>query len=192
MGALKNDKKDMKPAMQFVHPDVILGIGNAMAAGEIKYKSWNFLKGHGRLQLCSAIIRHTCAIMRGEDVDRETSELLGRDVYHWDCIGANVNMLVWQRDYGTLKEDRPTNPTQLELAEEGPYDPDTVKIGDWIEPGDAWKRRYKNELSVEGPYEVTEVDSYSYDNGLSVRFKSGKDKYSRTVGEEFKIIRRAE
>lgn len=106
-GAAKNDKKDIKPAMEFVHPDTWLGVGNAMRAGEIKYGDWNFLKGHGRLQLCGAILRHTAAIMRGEDVDADTSALLGKTVYHWDCIGANINMMVWQMEYNTLIEDRP-------------------------------------------------------------------------------------
>jgi hypothetical protein len=93
--------------MQFVHPDTYLGIGNAMRAGELKYGGWNFLKGHGKLQLCSAIIRHTAAIMRGEDIDQDTSDFLGKTVYHWDCIGANINMMIWQREYGTLQEDKP-------------------------------------------------------------------------------------
>ena len=109
MKANKNDKADSKPALQFVHPDFVLGVGNAMAAGEIKYGGWNFLKGHGKLQLCSAILRHTYAIMKGEDVDDNTTELFGRTVYHWDCIGANINMMIWQREHNSLIEDRPPN-----------------------------------------------------------------------------------
>ena len=113
MSASKNDKKDNKPAMQFVHPDLGLGVGNAMRAGEMKYGDWNFLKGHGKLQLCGAILRHTYAIMKGEDIDTDTTNLLGRTVYHWDCIGSNINMMIWQREYGTLTEDRPVNENKI-------------------------------------------------------------------------------
>ena len=108
MSASKNDKRDNKPAMHFVHPDLGLGVGNAMRAGEMKYGDWNFLKGHGKLQLCSAILRHTYAIMKGEDIDADTTALLGKTVYHWDCVGANINMMIWQREYGTLKDDKPS------------------------------------------------------------------------------------
>jgi uncharacterized protein YuzB (UPF0349 family) len=107
MSANKNDKIDNKPALEFVHPDFVLGVGNAMTAGAMKYDSWNFLKGHGRLQLCSAILRHTYAIMKGELIDAELTERLGRTVYHYDCIGANINMMIWQLEYGTSIEDKP-------------------------------------------------------------------------------------
>ena len=107
MTASKNDKKDMKPALEFIHPDMVLGTGNAMGAGKIKYGDWNLLKGHGKLQLCAAILRHTYAIMKGEDVDKDTTELLGRTVFHYDCICASVNMMIWQRAMGTQKSDRP-------------------------------------------------------------------------------------
>jgi len=114
--AMKNDKADRKSAMQFIHPDFMEGTGNAMGAGEIKYDGWNFLKGHGRLQLCAAILRHTFAIMRGEDVDANTTAIFGKTVYHWDCIGANINMMIWQREYGTLIEDRPPKSHEEERA----------------------------------------------------------------------------
>ena len=45
--------------------------------------------------------------MMGDDIDKETTELLGRPVYHRDCIGSCLNMMEWQLEYGTLKEDRP-------------------------------------------------------------------------------------
>ncbi len=106
-GAAKNDHKDKKSAIEFVHPDLFLGVGNAMRAGEIKYGDWNFIKGHGRLRLCAAIIRHTLHIMKGDYVDTDTSELLGKTVFHWDCICANVNMMIFQNAYGTLKNDLP-------------------------------------------------------------------------------------
>jgi len=107
MSAMKNDKSDAKSAMQYVHPDLWLGVGNAMAAGAIKYDDWNFLKGHGKLQLCAAILRHTAEIMKGNDIDEDTTKLLGRTVYHWDCVGSCINMMIWQRERGTLKQDLP-------------------------------------------------------------------------------------
>jgi hypothetical protein len=105
--ANKNDKRDKKPAMQFVHPRLALGCGNAMGAGEIKYGGWNFLLGHGRMQLLAAIERHTAAMKTGELIDADTTALWGATVYHSDCISACLNMMYWQEEFGTIIEDRP-------------------------------------------------------------------------------------
>jgi hypothetical protein len=105
--ALKNDSADRKSAIEFVHPKLIEGVGNALRAGELKYAAWNFVKGHGRLQLCAAMMRHLLKMMAGEDVDEDCTARLGRTVYHWDCLLACVNMFIYQRELGTLIEDSP-------------------------------------------------------------------------------------
>lgn len=87
---------------------MIRGAGRALLAGEKKYDSWNFIKGHGRLQLCAAAIRHLLYIMEEEFVDEDTTALLDGDVvYHWDCVVANMNMLIYQYYSGTLINDSP-------------------------------------------------------------------------------------
>ncbi len=194
-GATKNDKKDNKSAMEFVSPVLMLGIGDAMGAGKIKYGDWNFLKGHGRLQLCAAILRHTFAIMRGELIDADTTALFGRDIYHWDCIGASCNMMVWQREYGTLVDDKPevkvdTTPTATERTIELATDfLDTleIKVGDFITPGSVWKKTYPEEAKGlhDGGNEVT----YVYEDG-DVSIMNGNGRESCLNDLEYKIIRR--
>lgn len=135
--ANKHDKRDKKPAMQFVHPRLSLGCGNAMGAGEIKYGGWNFLLGHGRMQLLAAIERHTACMKLGELIDADTTALWGATVYHSDCIAACLNMMYWQEEYGTLIEDRPIGVVEgvvtfaklVEMKEEDRQHPDQEKIG---------------------------------------------------------------
>ena len=104
--AKKNDGRDAKPKLRFLHRELKFGPTRAMMAGEIKYGAWNFLKGHGLLQLLDAMERHIQAIRDGEWTDPDTTEYLGKEVTHLDCIGANLNMIYWQKDNGTLKDDR--------------------------------------------------------------------------------------
>ncbi len=109
MSASKNDKADVKPALEFVHPELWLGAGRAMRAGETKYGAFNFLKGHGKLQLCASIMRHVSAIMMGQDIDPDTTKYLGSTVTHLDCIAANISMMLFQQEYKTQRNDRPTS-----------------------------------------------------------------------------------
>jgi hypothetical protein len=159
MTALKNDKVDMKPALEYVHPSIfeaikdckvdsnnldnikliltlinkgkldfnintlneilkamareigtvplMKAIGYAMRAGEIKYESWNFLKGHNYLQLMAAMERHGLQVMEGELFDVDTSERIDLSVSHYGCIGAGINMMMYQIEAGTLTLDLP-------------------------------------------------------------------------------------
>ena len=190
--ALKNDKKDRKPAMQFVHPDLMEGIGNAMGAGEIKYGDWNFLKGHGRLQLLSAVLRHTFALMRGEDVDKDTTELFGRNIYHWDCIGANINMLLWQREYGTLTEDRP--PFYLPNLPAKDIDEDVSGLDETIEIGDEIVILPNAPHGMYSPHydagRVVVVVPREDESDLIIRLRAAGSTFSQVTDKEFVRLHR--
>lgn len=99
-------------ARQYGRTETMRAVGLAMRAGEIKYGDWNFLGGHGRLQLLAAMERHAMLIFDGEEDDPDTTARLNTSVPHYGCIVAGINMTWFQSDYGTLREDGP--PTNKE------------------------------------------------------------------------------
>lgn len=105
-GAKKNDKKDGKPQYRYLCKRFLDETSYPMMAGVIKYGAYNFMKGHNRTQLLEAAIRHLMLDMGGEDLDKDTTDLLGQDVSHLGCALANINMLLSQLEAGTLTDDR--------------------------------------------------------------------------------------
>jgi hypothetical protein len=99
-------------ARQYGRTETMRAVGLAMRAGEIKYGDWNFLGGHGRLQLLAAMERHAMLIFDGEENDPDTTARLNTPVPHYGCIVAGINMTWFQSENGTLKEDGP--PTSKE------------------------------------------------------------------------------
>ena len=86
------------------------GAGRSMLAGEIKYGSWTFLEGRGKYQLLGAMERHALRLLDNQIFDYDSSSLLPSTSYsisHTDCIVANISMLVWLEDYGTIIQDGP-------------------------------------------------------------------------------------
>ena len=106
-GASKNDTKDKKLKYRFVHQTLIDECSKSMMAGEIKYGAYNYLKGHEMNQLLDAAVRHIKQYQEGENIDKDTTAILGMDVTHLGCALANINMLLIQQKHGTLKDDRP-------------------------------------------------------------------------------------
>ncbi len=94
-------------ATQYGRVPTMRAVGLAMRAGEIKYGDWNFLDGHGQWQLLGAIERHALHILEGQRLDSDTSERLGKDVTHYGCIVAGINMILYQEAYGTSRYDGP-------------------------------------------------------------------------------------
>ena len=89
---------------------VMEGAGRSMLAGEIKYGSWTFLEGRGKYQLLGAMERHALRLLDNQIFDYDSSSLLPSTSYsisHTDCIAANISMLVWLEDYGTIIQDGP-------------------------------------------------------------------------------------
>ena len=121
--AKKDNKKDCKPPIKYIHPDFIEGPAYGMLAGEMKYGAWNYLNGHNYTDLLDAAIRHLNAVRRGEDIDENCTKILRegyiRDGQHIEGFGekapkvhhlwlaaCNINMILSQMAKGTLKDDR--------------------------------------------------------------------------------------
>lgn len=105
-GASKNDKADMKPDYSIIPKVVMDQLSYVMMAGQEKYGRHNYTKGHNITQLTAAVCRHAKQIESGEDIDKDTSERIGKDIYHWACIMASGLMAIHQMELGTLKDDR--------------------------------------------------------------------------------------
>lgn len=105
--AKKNDAADGKVGHRYIHPRFKKELSLALLAGERKYGSYNYLKGHTILQLLDALERHMDAYRWGEDIDADCTERLGREVSHLGNMAACINMLCAQIDLGTITDDRP-------------------------------------------------------------------------------------
>lgn len=61
-----------KPRTDLLDPLALEGISNVLAFGARKYAANNWRGGIAHSRLIGAILRHTFAIMRGEDIDPES------------------------------------------------------------------------------------------------------------------------
>lgn len=98
----KNDVIDGKADMSLLPEVFLIQTARAMMAGEKKYGTFNYLKGHKIRQLTSAICRHAKKIEGGEWWDSDTTGCIGQPVSHLACIAANVLMALHQDEEGTL------------------------------------------------------------------------------------------
>lgn len=96
--ASKNDQQ--KADLSHLTKVFMEEVARAMMVGEKKYARYNYCKGHKVSQLIAAIIRHAVAYNEGEENDPIDGQS------HLGSIGANVNMLLRQRELGTLIDDR--------------------------------------------------------------------------------------
>lgn len=96
--ASKNDQG--KPDLSLISYPAMVLMAEAMMLGEKKYGRYNYTKGHKVTQLMSAILRHSFAYLAGEEKDPIDGQS------HLGSIMAGINMLVHQRELGTLVDDR--------------------------------------------------------------------------------------
>ena len=68
--------------------------------GAKKYGDWNWQRGMKWSTVIGCLLRHTFAIMRGEDVDKESGQL------HAAHIKANASMLIYYHKYYPQGDDR--------------------------------------------------------------------------------------
>jgi hypothetical protein len=68
--ALKHDGD--KPMVALIPPSALLEEAKAWTFGQKKYSPFNWTKGLSYLRILSALLRHTLAIMAGEDYDKES------------------------------------------------------------------------------------------------------------------------
>ena len=112
--AKKDHVKDCKAPLKYVHPEVIEGCAYGMLAGELKYGSWNFLKGHDIQDLLDATIRHLNSARMGDLIDYDTTQRLrdkygdrAPDVKHLWLALCNLNMILWQQNFGVIRDSGP-------------------------------------------------------------------------------------
>lgn len=85
-----------KPPLQLLDPLALEGIANVLAFGAQKYAAHNWRGGIEYTRLIGACMRHTAAILRGEDNDPESG------LPHVDHLGCSAmflsNMMKTRKD----------------------------------------------------------------------------------------------
>jgi hypothetical protein len=74
-----------KPAMGLIPPLALEAEALVWSFGQGKYDAFNWTKGIKYTRILGAMLRHTTAIMRGEDVDAESGQL---HAAHVRCCAA--------------------------------------------------------------------------------------------------------
>lgn len=85
-GGLKYDGD--KPIMALVPPKALEEEGKVWTFGAKKYAYWNWAKGIQYVRILSAILRHTMALMAGQDLDPESG------LHHAAHIRCCAGMLI--------------------------------------------------------------------------------------------------
>jgi hypothetical protein len=92
-----------KPATHLLPPRALLEEAYVWGFGSKKYTAFNWKKGFTTLRICGAIMRHTMAIMSGEDLDPESGR---HHAAHVRCCAAMLIEFYYE-GRGDL-DDRPT------------------------------------------------------------------------------------
>jgi hypothetical protein len=95
---LKYDSE--KPRTDLLDPDFLTGVSDVLGFGAKKYAAHNWRRGISFSRLLGAILRHTFAIMRGEDTDPESG------LPHVDHLGCSVMFLSWMMKNRKDLDDR--------------------------------------------------------------------------------------
>lgn len=85
-----------KPSCDLLSPIAMLGTAEVLSFGAKKYAAHNWRKGIAWSRIIGAILRHTYAIMAGEDTDKESGLL------HADHLSCEVMFL--QEFFRTRKD----------------------------------------------------------------------------------------
>lgn len=97
-GGLKADAE--KPPVELLDPYALEQIALVLAFGREKYAAHNWRKGIRFTRLCAAAIRHTFAILRGEDTDPESG------LPHAAHLGCCAMFLIWTMKHRPDLDDR--------------------------------------------------------------------------------------
>lgn len=87
--AKKNDNG--KPSITLIPAEAILGIARGLDYGAIKYGRYNFRRGLSHSRLLDAALRHILAILKGEDIDKESG-----NPHNFHAM-ASLAMYEWMR-----------------------------------------------------------------------------------------------
>lgn len=108
MEGLKYDQD--KPRTDLLDPEFLMGVSSVLAFGARKYAANNWRGGIAYSRIIGAILRHTFAIMRGEDADPESG------LPHVDHLGCNVMFLSWHLTHKKELDDRYKHETSKSLV----------------------------------------------------------------------------
>ncbi len=95
-----------KLPLQLLDPLALEGVAAVLAFGARKYAAENWRGGISYKRLLGAILRHTFAIIRGEDNDPESG------LPHVDHLGCTVMFLSWHMKVRPDLDDRWKPPEQ--------------------------------------------------------------------------------
>lgn len=89
-----------KPRVDLLDAGFLLEVGEVLGHGAEKYADHNWRLGLSVSRIIGAILRHLFAIMRGEDIDRDSG------ASHCAHIGCEVMFLHWTLKHRPDKDDR--------------------------------------------------------------------------------------
>lgn len=105
-------KKDAgKPRLDLIDPDAIEGLARVLGFGAEKYAPDGWRRGMQWSRVIAALLRHTFAIMRGEDIDSESG------LPHVDHLGCCWMFLSNYQKHGIGKDDRRVVPASAPTVE---------------------------------------------------------------------------
>lgn len=85
-----------KLRMDLIDPLAMEGLASVLTKGAVKYNAHNWRDGLPYTETIASLLRHTFAVLRGEDIDPETGE------YHADHMQCNTmflsNMMKTRKD----------------------------------------------------------------------------------------------
>ena len=94
----KSDQE--KPDMSLVEAEAVIEEARVMTFGKRKYGANNWRSGLAWTRVIAAILRHTFAILRGEDYDPETGLL------HAAHVRCGAAFLIWYKVHRPEFDDR--------------------------------------------------------------------------------------
>lgn len=98
MSGIKHDGE--KPRMDLISPIAIEELARVLTFGAKKYDSWNWSGGIAYTRVLAAILRHTYAYLRGEDLDKETG------LSHMASVMCNAMFLLHFEKFRAEFDDR--------------------------------------------------------------------------------------
>lgn len=95
---LKYDKN--KPSMELIDPEFLEEMAKVLDFGKSKYSAHNWRGGIQWSRTLGAVLRHTLAYLKGEDLDQETG------INHMAHVAVNAMFLVWFAKHRKDFDDR--------------------------------------------------------------------------------------
>lgn len=110
-----------KSRLDLIPPNALEEVGHVLAYGAEKYGQYNYLGGMAWTRLAGAILRHTYAWLRGEDLDPESG------LSHISHAAASCLMLLEYIKRGKGEDDRYCDDIILEITIEDESERDDNK-----------------------------------------------------------------